>query len=159
MCPTLLAPDVEEVTPRRTGASASVAASLASGLESTLRQGGALVIVDLDPVLGVQLAALWSQRRLANAVLVLPSWPYQQATLPVDGLLHALVAHAHRLGPPEDLPNAAFVLDARRGQRIVGRPPSDPRADNRYQLAVSDLPDLHALRTRGIRQLVKLAAT
>src|SRR5579864_5129486 len=40
------------------------------------------VVVDLDPLVGVELAAEASQRRLAHVVLVLPRWPHANAVLP-----------------------------------------------------------------------------
>ena len=49
------------------------------------------------------------------------------------------------------------MLDAERA-RAVSRPRTDPRTDNRYRLAVADLPNLAALQARGIRRVIKLAA-
>ena len=94
---------------------------------------------------------------VANAVLLLPRWPYAQAVLPVDGLLGGLVGEAPRL-QPGDLPNVVFVLDAERRRAIPGRANNDPCTDNRYRLMVGDLPNLKALRARGIGKVVKLFA-
>ena len=96
---------------------------------------------------------------MANAVLLLPRWPYRQAILPVDGLVHALVAEARRLTSAEHLPNVAFVLDAERSRRVPRRPASDAHADNRYRLLPGDLPSLADLRARGIREVRKVSTT
>jgi hypothetical protein len=156
VCPTLLAPAVEDVgaKPARRPAARQVAKQLAE----TLKPGGVLVTLDLEPVLGVHVAALLNQRQLANAVLLLPRWPYPQATLPVDQLVQALVSQAQRLAPREQLANVVFVLDAQRNRPLPHRPASDGRADNRYRLSVADLPDLAALRAHGIHTVVKLSA-
>jgi hypothetical protein len=156
VCPALLA--AEPVARRRIAYKPRVRADeLASGLRGTLAKGGVLVLLDLEPVIGVHLAARLNEWRLANAVLVLPRWPYQTAVLPVDELVDALVSQARQLTTDEQLPNVVFVLDAERSQPIVRRSQRDPRADNRYRLSVADLPDLASLRKRGIRQVVKLA--
>jgi hypothetical protein len=153
VCPALLAPETADITPRRSPRPAAkrIAASLASNLE----QRGTAFIIDLEPVLSVNVAARLNQLGLANAVLVLPRWPYQRAILPVDALLHCLVSQAPRL-VVEDLPNVAFVLDAERTRPVPHRPRSDARADNRYRLTVADLPNLTALRARGINRIVKV---
>ena len=77
--------------------------------------------------------------------------------LPVDGLLHGLVSLSTRLCA-EDLPNVAFVLDAERSLAVPHRPSHDDRADNRYRLTVADLPNLAALRARGVHKVVKVTA-
>jgi hypothetical protein len=156
ICPALLAPEVEEVIPR--GARRPAARTLATSLASSLEPGGVLVLLDLEPILGVHVAALLSQWHVANAVLVLPRWPYRQAILPVDGLLHALVGQTRRLATADHLPNAVFVLDAERSRGVPHRSASDHRADNRYRLMAGDLPNLAALRARGIREVRKLSA-
>ena len=86
-----------------------------------------------------------------------PRWPYRQAILPVDGLVHALVGQARRLTREEHLPNVAFVLDAERSRLVARRSASDQRADNRYRLGASDLPNLAALRAHGIREVRKVS--
>ena len=88
-------------------------------------------------------------------MLLLPRWPYQQAILPVDELLQTLVSHATRLSAG-DLANVAFVLDAERSRATPHRAARDQRADNRYRLTVADLPNLSALRARGITRIVKV---
>jgi hypothetical protein len=155
VCPALLAPGVDEVIPRvvRRPSARALAASLASSLQP----GGVLVIIDLEPILGVHVAALLNQWRVANGVLLLPRWPYRQAILPVDGLLHALVGQTRRLIGAERLPNVAFVLDAERSRSAPKRAASDARADNRYRLAAADLPNLAALRAHGIREVRKVS--
>ncbi len=106
--------------------------------------------------MGVHVAARLNQLRLANAVLLLPRWPYAEAILPVDSLLDSLVGLSLRL-VAEDLPNVVFVLDAERTRAVPHRPHKDERADNRYRLTVADLPNLAALRGRGIRRIVKIS--
>ena len=155
MCPALLAPEVDEVIPRvaRRPAARALAASLAGSLE----RGGVLVLLDLEPILGVHVAALLNQWHVANGVLVLPRWPYRQAILPVDGLVHALVGQTRRLRNAEHLPNVVFVLDAERNRAVPKRSASDERADNRYRLVAADLPNLAALRAHGIREVRKVS--
>jgi hypothetical protein len=156
VCPALLAPGIEDVVPRpaRRSAARQLADSLAPGLE----HGGVLLVLDLEPVLGVHIAAALHRRRMAHGVLVLPRWPYVRAILPIDSLVHALVSQARQLAPvTEQLPNVAFVLDAQRQRPVPHRSAGDTRADNRYRLSVADLPNLAALRAHGIRQVVKLS--
>jgi hypothetical protein len=119
---------------------------------------GVLLILDLEPTLGVHVAGRLHQLQLAHPVLVLPRWPYVHGVLSVNTLLHALVTQAERLGPHAQLPNVAFVLDAERSTEVPHRRADDLRADNRYRLAVADLPNVAALRSRGIRHLLKLSS-
>jgi hypothetical protein len=135
-----------------------MARALAARLAGSLQRGGVLVVLDLEPILGVHVAALLHQWHLANGVLLLPRWPYRRAVLPVDGLVHALVGQTRRLTHAEALPNVAFVLDAERTCAVPRRSPSDARADNRYRLAIADLPNLAALRARGISEVLKVAS-
>jgi hypothetical protein len=163
VCPSLLAPEADTIRPvaeQQVQATAKARASrLADQLAAALGEnGGVLVLLDLEPVLGVHVAARLNHARVANAVLVLPRWPYRQAILPVDGLLHALVTQARQLSEETQLPNVVFVCDAARARPINNRPISDQRADNRYRLLASDLPNLAALRTRGIRRIEKISA-
>jgi hypothetical protein len=154
VCPALIAPEGDEV--QRRSARRPAAEHIAAALAAELEEGGVLVAIDLEPSLGVHVAARLNQRRLANAVLVLPRWPYRQAILPVEELIDALVSQAARLGGAENLPNVAFVFDAERSRRVPNRATTDPRADNRSRLATADLPDLRTLRQRGIRKVIKL---
>lgn len=156
-CPSLLAPETNTIT--RVAAQPVGARRLANTLASTLATSeGTLVLLDLDPVLGLHVAAQLNQERLAHAVLVLPRWPYRQAILPVDGLLHALVTQAPHLSAAVQLPNVVFVRDAARARPIPDRPVSDPRADNRYRLLRSDLPNLATLRAHGIRRIERISS-
>lgn len=155
VCPALLAPGLDEVAdPPRVARPA--ARELATNLAGSLDHGGVLVVLDLEPILGVHIAALLNEWRVANGVVVLPRWPYRHAILPVDGLVHALVEQARRLTPAQQLPNAVFVLDAERTHPVARRPASDERADNRYRLLAADLPNLTALRAHGIREVRKV---
>jgi hypothetical protein len=155
VCPALLAPETADITPVRSPRPA--AERIAAELTSTLQAPGTAIVIDVEPVLGVHVAARLNQLRLANAVLLLPRWPYERAILPVDGLLHGLVSLSERLCA-EDLPNVAFVLDAERSLAVPHRGVNDERADNRYRLTVADLPNLAALRARGIHKVVKVIA-
>jgi hypothetical protein len=150
VCPSLLAPEADDIVPLpvRAPAANRLATQLAKRLDR-----GVLMLLELDPVLGVQVAARLNQWGLANAVLVLPRWPYQNAILPVDGLLYALVTQARRLCPEAALPNVVFVVDAERSRPVPDRSAADQRADNRYRLLVPDLPDLKALRARGVQRV------
>jgi hypothetical protein len=157
VCPSLLAPEADDIVASPTRPPGAGAHRLATRLADALDHG-TLLLLDLEPVLGVNVAAQLNQWRMANAVLVLPRWPYHQAILPVDGLLGALVSLARRLSREAALPNVVFVLDAHRTRPVPHRSASDPRADNRYRLLVSDLPDLQALRARGIRRVAKISS-
>lgn len=154
VCPALLAPEIQEVALRQVGRPS--ARELAGRLAGSLQQGGVLVVLDLEPVLGVHVAALLNEWRVANGVLFLPRWPYRDAILPVDALVHALVSQARRLADAEHLPNVAFVLDAERSRPVDGRSANDERADNRYRLLAADLPNLADLRAHGIREVQKV---
>ena len=156
ICPALLAPEVDEIIPRQ--ARRPAARALAASLAGSLDRGGVLVLIDLEPILGVHVAALLNQWHVANGVLLLPRWPYRHAILPVDGLVHALVGQTRRLTTDAHLPNVAFVLDAERSRAVPHRSASGGRADNRYRLLAGDLPNLAALRARGIREVRKVSA-
>src|SRR5438132_323457 len=125
VCPSLLAPDADEIGPSATRPPGDRAHSLATSIADSLDLG-VLILLELEPVLGVLVAARLNQWGLANAVLVLPRWPYQQAILSVDSLLHALVSQAKRLSPAAArLPNVVFVLDAHRTRAVPHRSSSD----------------------------------
>jgi hypothetical protein len=157
VCPALLSPGRAELA--RSSAAALPDPGLGAALAEQLRAAGrgTLVLLDLDPVLGVQLAARLYEHSLAHAVLVLPRWPYARAVLPVDTLVDALLRHAPEPSPASRrLPHVAFVVDGARATPIHGRSRRDPRADNRTHLAVHDLPDLRTLRARGIERVVSI---
>jgi hypothetical protein len=156
VCPLLCVPDADDIEPR--AAEHPRAAALATELASTVQKGGVLVLLDLEPNLGVQVAARLNALRLANTVLLLPRWPYREALLPVERLLHSLLSESRRLAPEQPLPNVAFVLDADRAAPEMGRSAVDRRADNRYRLSPADLPNLATLRASGIRFVDKLSA-
>jgi hypothetical protein len=158
VCPALLTPEVEDIEPRPVAAELAERAQLiAAQLATTLpTRGGTLLLLDLEPTLGVSIAAHLNELHLANPVLLLPRWPYVRAVLAVDALLHALTTHAQRL-TQTDQPNVVFVVDAQRTVALPGRSASDDRTDNRYRLSPSELPDLAALRARDIQRVVKLA--
>jgi len=158
ICPALITPT--RVAAQHWCEKPAVADELSVAFAAELpADGGTALLLDLDPLLGVHVAATLNKQRAANAVLVLPRWPYADAILPVDDLVAALIDGAQHLSAIEDLPNVVFVIDAQRGQRITPRPESDTRIDNRYRLSSADLPDLAALRRAGIRHIVKVTCT
>jgi hypothetical protein len=113
------------------------------------------MILDLEPVLGVRLAAEVSRQQLAHVVLVLPRWPHAQAILPTRELIAALVGESPRLRAAESSAGVVFVLDGER-EASVRRPAGDPSVDNRYALSIGDLPNLAILRAAGIQRLIKV---
>jgi len=157
VCPALLAAEADDIQP--TPVSPPGADTIANAVADELQLGGDCVVLDLEPIVGIHVAASLNQRRLANVVLVLPRWPYVHGVLPVDGLLEALISQAARLVGEVGLPNVAFVVDAQRSLLLRHRSQTDTRADNRYRLAVGDLPDLAALRKRNIRRVLKISST
>lgn len=156
VCPLLSLPGADEIEPER--AERPHAAALVAELAAHLKHGGFFVLLDLEPTLGVQVAARLNGLHLANAVLLLPRWPYPEAILRVERLLYSLLSESRRLAPRQQLPNVAFVVDAERSRPVIRRSTMDRRADNRYRLNLADLPNLATLRARGIRQVVKLSA-
>ncbi len=116
------------------------------------------LIIDLDPVLGVHLAAALNRRRPVAVVIVLPRWPHPEAVLPTDDLIATLIEESKRVRACESAAHVIFVLDGERS-RSVRRPTTDTRIDNRYDLAVADLPDLRQLQAAGIERIVKLSPT
>jgi hypothetical protein len=122
-----------------------------------LLPGGALCVLDLDPVLGVQTAAQLADR--AHPVLLLPRWPYAEAILPTAELLATLLREAHHLQPRGRMPNAVFVVDGQRSTSVPERAPDDPRADNRTVLTPFELPNLATLRARGITRIHRISST
>jgi hypothetical protein len=157
VCPALCSPDADDIAPRPLPC--AVVERLGLETAAALRGPGTLLVIDLDPLEGIHVAASLNRLRLAHVVIVLPRWPYAEAVLPVDGLIHALVTESRRLVRDEALPNVAFVLDAERNRSIPHRSVTDRRADNRYCLGQADLPDLAALRARGIRRVLRLVST
>jgi hypothetical protein len=156
MSPLLLAHDAHRRTPREDQPRTRRAFAIADELAASLRDGGSGILLDLEPVLGVHVAAQLNERQLAHAVVVIPRWPYAEAVLPTDELIGTLIAQSKRLSASPDLRNVAFVLDAQRNTSIAPRPPTDSRADNRYRLAVVDLPSLAQLRASGIQRVLKV---
>jgi hypothetical protein len=112
-------------------------------------------VLDLDPIVGVAVASDLSARELAAVVLVLARWPHPEAVLPTADLIDALVRGAKTLRADHAAPNVAFVLDGQRSGSVRRRV-GDPRVDNRYDMAVGDLPNLHQLRAAGIQRVVKI---
>jgi hypothetical protein len=151
ICPALLSPELE-VVPEGAAPNPTPAIRLADAIRPLLEPGGALCLLDLDPLLGVQTAARLTA--LAHPVLVLPRWPYARAVLPTAGLTATLVAESRRLPiSTERRPNVVIVIDADRARPIPGRGPTDPAADNRHTLTSFELPDLRTLRSRGIARI------
>jgi hypothetical protein len=155
-CPVLLSPSVSEVAPHPFAA-ADHATRLAHDLAPALHTGGVLCLLDLEPALGLAVAAELNAARLAHPVPMLPRWPYAEAVLPVDQLLHALLSGARRLAPDaQRLPNVVLVLDGERATLLPDRPRADPRADNRHTVFNFDLPNLPTLRQRGIGRVIRV---
>ena len=151
ICPTLLSPEVETL-PRLRPQHDARAAQLAAAMHPSLAQaGGTLCVLDLQPTLGVQIAARLAE--LAHPVLVLPRWPYAEAILLTDELLAILIAEASALPSSSRLPNVVLVLDGERSRPVHQRPANDQRADNRFPPASFELPDLATLRARDIRRI------
>ena len=144
VCHVLTAPDIEGVTAGERPAP-SAAEPLAQELAAQLTDAGTAVILDVDPIVGVHVAARLNAQGYAHGVLVLPRWAYAEAILPTDELLHALISQSKRLTPQNAPANVVFVLDAER-TKPIHRPAHDRRADNRYRLSPADLPDLTGLR-------------
>jgi hypothetical protein len=154
VCPTLLSPELESIEPRPPRRS-NKAANFAARLPPLLETPGTLCLLDLEPTLGVQVAARLAH--IAHPVLLIPRWPYRQAVLPVEHLAWTLVNESHRLpGPAERRPNVVFVLDAERSRPLPNRPRADPRTDNRHHLSAFELPDLRTLRERGITRIQRI---
>jgi hypothetical protein len=128
------------------------------GSLSTTALGGAptALVLELEPALGVRIAAELNRRQPTNVVVILPRWPHADAILPTADLIAALVETSPRVRQRQSAPHVVFVLDGDRS-RSVRRPPSDSRIDNRYDLAVADLPGLRELRSAGIQRIVKLS--
>ena len=138
-------------------APASPAVSLPRiALNDLFARDGTAVLADLDPIYGVALAAEASRSGVAYAVLVLQRWPHPRAVLPTEGLLAALVGASSVLTNGVHTPNVVFVLDGERRRSIAARPAADPRVDNRYDVAATDLPDFATLRRAGIQRVVRL---
>jgi hypothetical protein len=146
----LLSPEAAAVFRRATVDRAAAIEPLERAIRTWMAPGGTLCVFDLEPTLGVQLAARLSD--VAHPVIVLPTWPYAEGVLPTAALLRTLLDEARTLPEQGEHANAVFVLDARRN-RQTERPPKDPRADNRYTVASADLPNLRTLRERGIRRI------
>jgi hypothetical protein len=155
-CPTLLSPAIDDIV-LRGARGRRRAVQLASSLAAALQPGGVVCLLDLEPTLGVRVAAQLSRAQLAHPVLVLPRWPYTDSLLTSDSLLNALLEESHRLPNLNGrLENVAFVIDGERAHLVPDRSERDPRADNRHSLSILDLPNLATLRGRGIRRLIRI---
>jgi hypothetical protein len=151
VCPALVAPH----SPIAAETARPDTAPLVEALARTLAHGHTLVALDLNPVMGVHVAAQINQRGLAHVVLLLPRWPYDDAVLPTRELTRVLVECARSVVFNQHSTNVVFVLDAQRGT-AVGRPHRDARADNRYRLSPADLPNLAALRAHRVERVVRV---
>jgi hypothetical protein len=158
VCPLLCAPQLEP-TPAHSRRKPGLARAVYAEVRAAFADGGGTAaVLDLDPLIGVELGARLNGERIAHPVLVLPRWPYADAILPFDELLDGLTAGARLLSRPVvRLPNVVFVLDAQRETPLPGRSPIDRRADNRFELSSADLPTLADLRLGGIRRVVRVA--
>lgn len=161
LCLPLVAPGLAELdgpleldSPRRDdGDTEDQADSLLHRLADALHaQPPMLVVLDLPPDCGVQLAAALARRGLARPLLQIGRWPMAQAVLPAELLVRVLLQEGRSL-PRGDGPHACLVLD---GERFMpaDRPPGDPRADNRYETSGEELPDPPALEAAGIRHIL-----
>jgi hypothetical protein len=157
VCPALLAPEADDIRPRSVVASGTNL--IVDALAGQLTIGGTCVLLDMEPTVGIHVAARLNQMRLANVVLVLPRWPYIQGVLPVDGLLQALISQSARLVAEDRLPNVVFVVDAQRSIHLQRKSKTEARADNRYRLNASDLPNLAVLRARNVHRILKISST
>jgi hypothetical protein len=155
VCPALLSPELEALPTIRPRTHPH-AAPFARAIQPLLEPGDTLCVLDLEPSLGVQIAARLAAH--AHPVLILPRWPYPEALLPSEELVASLCAGARLLPPPRRLTSVVLVLDAERSQPMPDRASSDPRADNRHALPVFDLPNLATLRTRGIQRVHRVRA-
>jgi len=157
VCPLLRQPELERAAAharRRQGRAGELYQDLREALSN---RGGTAVVLDLEPVVGVEVAARLNRDRIAHPVLVLPRWPYAEAILPFERLLDSLTAGARLLTTPgERLANVVFVLDAERNTPVPRRTAMDRRADNRFRLSTGDLPTLRDLRSGGIGRVVKV---
>jgi hypothetical protein len=149
VCHVLAAPEIDGVTPSKNPTPRGVdrlVQELAAQLTDTVPTA---VILDLEPIVGLHVAAQLNAQGAAHAVLILPRWAYAAAILPTDGLLDALISQSNWLTPDRASENVVFVLDAER-TRPIRRPAHDHRADNRYRLVPADLPDLASFRVVNI---------
>lgn len=157
-CPALVTPDFDDIGGPLSHVQSDESASLVNELRPALAGRGTALVVDLEPVLGVQIAARINEMELAHAVLVLPRWPYDEAVLETHQLVNVLIEESDRLRPAENPSSSVvFVLDAQRSCGLSKRPLKDRRADNRYALTAADLPNLTRLRERGVHNVIKLA--
>src|SRR5579872_2334449 len=74
-CPAMVTPGPDFAATRSTdGACARV---LADQVARSISDGrGTAIVIDLEPTLGVHIAAHLNSLRLANAVIIMPRWPY-----------------------------------------------------------------------------------
>lgn len=131
---------------------------LTATLRTLLAGPPSLVVLDTAPALGVRAAAALARLGACHPLLLLPRWPYANAVLPAAPLLAALVDEARALPRQLVAPSALLVLDGERQVPLPGRPPDDPRADNRFDLWPEDLPDAPALLGLGVSRVVDLRA-
>jgi len=124
-------------------------------LDEALREPGTALVIDLEPTLGVAMAARASEQGLAHVVLLLPRWPHADAALPTNALVTAL-RHGARTLTDTPKKNVVFVLDGERRLTLPHRPTGDHRVDNRYDITAGDLPTLAELRQAGMRRVVKI---
>jgi hypothetical protein len=168
VCLPLLGPGLDELpNPERLGRrrhadrrTTKLLASLSSQLSPAVEPGAelavepTLLILDLQPELGLRLAAAMNRQGLARPLLLLGRWPYAEAVLPAWPVVDTAMAESRGLRADVSAQHVVAVLDGQRTLACPDRPADDPRADNRYQLAPQDLPDTEARLARGIRQVI-----
>ncbi len=113
-----------------------------------------LAILDTAPERGVYVAASLARAHIAHPVLQLGRWPYRAAILPAAALVDALLLGARDLPDSLSSRHAVLVLDGERNRPLRGRPARDGRADNRYELAMEELPDATSLRGVGVERVI-----
>ncbi|MFN8522380.1 MAG: hypothetical protein U0821_04665 [Chloroflexota bacterium] len=120
------------------------------GLQQTVAEHihGGVVIVDLDPVVGLRQAPEWTQAG-AFVVPVIQRWPAHPAVLDSRALLRALVSPTVAPRKPSTPDGVVLVLDGPRAGR-PGPPLHARLFDNRYQYPLCRFPPASLLASQSI---------
>jgi hypothetical protein len=132
----------------------------AESAASTVAAGGlpedTLWLVDLRGAASVAFASALGRlaREPVAPILTFNNWPAENALIPAEETLAALITHYPKLPPPGPS-RPVILLDA---WRLAFRfdQPSDDVVDNRYAVAPHDLPDESTLRAAGVRRVIYL---